>query len=133
MAGRPLTFAAAVAMIVIWAVLGPVFGFTDTWQLVINTTTTIVTFLMVFLIQHTQNRDGQAVQIKLDELIRAMRGAENQLLDLEEMDEEDLIRIRARYEKLAQEARGILERGKGESVENAPAAEGKRPRKRRTG
>jgi low affinity Fe/Cu permease len=128
MAGRPIVFAAAFAMILGWALLGPVFGFSDTWQLVINTTTTIVTFLMVFLIQNTQNRDGQAVQIKLDELIRAIEGAQNQLLDLEEMDEEELERIRGRYEKLAQEARGILERGKaGDEEPRAKGAVAEKP------
>jgi low affinity Fe/Cu permease len=114
MAGRPAVFALAVAIIVGWALVGPAFGFSDTWQLVINTTTTIVTFLMVFLIQNTQNRDGQAIQIKLDELIRAMEGAHNQLLDLEEMDEADLVRIRERYEKLAQDARNLLKRGEAD-------------------
>jgi low affinity Fe/Cu permease len=85
--------------------VGPVFGFSDTWQLVINTATTIVTFLMVFLIQNTQNRDAEAMQIKLDELIRAVKGAQNSLLDLEELDEAELDQIRNRYEDLAQRAR----------------------------
>jgi low affinity Fe/Cu permease len=111
MTGRPGTFAVAVMVIVVWAMLGPVFGFSDTWQLVINTGTTIVTFLMVFLIQSTQNRDGQAIQIKLDELIRALEGAHNALLDLEELDEEDLLRIRAQYTKLAERAREVLRAG----------------------
>jgi low affinity Fe/Cu permease len=122
-AGRPVAFAGAVAVIVGWALLGPLFGFSDTWQLVINTSTTIVTFLMVFLIQSTQNRDGRAIQIKLDELIRAMEGAQNALLDLEELDEEDLIRIRTRYERLAQEAREQLRsRGENDPTERAPGS-----------
>lgn len=109
LAGRPATFVVAVAAIVLWAAGGPVFGFSDTWQLIINTGTTIVTFLMVFLIQNTQNRDAEAMHIKLDELIRAVKGAQNALLDLEEMDEKELDRIRSQYEKLAKEARQQLD------------------------
>ena len=104
-AGRPATFAVAFAVIVGWAVTGPLFGFSDTWQLVVNTGTTIVTFLMVFLIQNTQNRDTEALQIKLDELIRVAEGAHVKLLDLEELDEAELDRIRDTYERLAAEAR----------------------------
>jgi low affinity Fe/Cu permease len=103
--GRPATFIGAVLIILLWAVTGPIFGFSDTWQLVINTGTTIITFLMVFLIQNTQNRDTEALQIKLDELIRAVSGAHNALLDLEELDEEQLDLIRADYIKLAKRAR----------------------------
>jgi low affinity Fe/Cu permease len=95
--------------VAVWAVTGPLFDFSNTWQLVINTGTTIVTFLMVFLIQNTQNRDAEAMHIKVDELIRAMKGAQNALLDLEELDEAELDRIRARYEKLAKQAREKLE------------------------
>ena len=109
--GRPMTFTLAVVVIAAWIVTGPVFHFSDTWQLVINTATTIVTFLMVFLIQHTQNRDTEAIQIKLDELIRATQGAHNALLDLEELEEEQLDQFRNRYEKLARHARGELRRG----------------------
>ncbi len=105
-AGRPLTFILAVVIILIWAATGPLFGFSDTWQLVINTGTTIITFLMVFLIQNTQNRDTEALQIKLDELIRAMKGARNEVLDLEEMDEKELDEIREEYLGLANDARG---------------------------
>ena len=101
----------AALIIVVWAVTGPIFKFSDTWQLVINTGTTIVTFLMVFLIQNTQNRDSHAVQLKLDELIRAVLGAHNALLDIEELEESDLERFRERYEQLARIAREALRRG----------------------
>ncbi len=107
--GRPKTFVLAVVIILIWAVTGPLFHFSDTWQLVINTGTTIITFLMVFLIQNTQNRDTEALQIKLDELIRAVRGARNEVLDLEEMDEEQLNDIRKEYLDLADHARRHIE------------------------
>jgi low affinity Fe/Cu permease len=100
-----VTFAIAASVIVVWAITGPIFGFSDTWQLVINTCTTIVTFLMVFLIQSTQNRDTEAIQVKLDEIIRAIGSAQNELLDLEELEEADLDRIRETYRELAQKAR----------------------------
>jgi low affinity Fe/Cu permease len=103
--GQPWAFLLAALVIVVWAVSGPLFRFSDTWQLVINTGTTIVTFLMVFLIQSTQNRDSEAVQLKLDELIRAVKGAKNTLIDIEELTEEDLERLRGRYERLAEQAR----------------------------
>ncbi|MFL6468613.1 MAG: low affinity iron permease family protein [Pyrinomonadaceae bacterium] len=102
--GKPSTFLIAVLIILIWAITGPLFGFSDTWQLVINTGTTIITFLMVFLIQNTQNRDTEALQIKLDEIIRANRAARNAVLDLEEMDEYELDQIRKEYLDLAEEA-----------------------------
>ena len=111
LAGRPATFVAAVSAIVLWALVGPLFGFSDTWQLVVNTATTIITFLMVFLIQNTQNRDTEAIQIKLDELIRATQGAHNALLHLEEMDDEQIERYQRSYRKLAAAARAKLERG----------------------
>ena len=98
----------------LWALTGPIFDFSDTWQLVINTGTTIITFLVVFLIQNTQNRDTEAMQIKLDELIRAVESAQNTLLDLEELDEEDLDQIRAEYEDLAKKAREELRRSRSE-------------------
>jgi low affinity Fe/Cu permease len=111
-AGRPAAFGVAVLVIALWAITGPVFHFSDTWQLVINTGTTIVTFLMVFLIQNTQNRDSEAAHVKLDELIRALEGAHNALLDLEDLDDQELDRIRETYADLAQTARTMLrERG----------------------
>jgi low affinity Fe/Cu permease len=103
--GRPVTFMLAALVIVVWAVSGPLFGFSDTWQLVINTGTTIITFLMVFLIQSTQNRDAEAVQVKLDEIIRAIGNAKNEVLDLEELEEKDLDEIRQTYTEMAQKAR----------------------------
>ena len=109
--GRPRVFVLAVAVIAAWIVTGPLFGFSDTWQLVINTGTTIITFLMVFLIQNTQNRDTEAIQIKLDELIRATKGAHNALLDLEELEEETLDIFRTKYQALASAARAQLGRG----------------------
>ena len=109
--GRPRVFALAVAIIAVWLVSGPVFGYSDTWQLVINTGTTIITFLMVFLIQNTQNRDTEAIQFYLDELIRATQGAHNALLDLEEIEEEQLDAFRARYQALAAAARTELVSG----------------------
>jgi low affinity Fe/Cu permease len=113
--GKPHAFILALLVIVVWGITGPLFGFSDTWQLVINTGTTVVTFLMVFLIQSTQNRDAEAVQIKLDELIRAMSGAHNALLDLEELEDEELDRIRLSYERLAEFARQQLKRGKSDT------------------
>jgi low affinity Fe/Cu permease len=110
LSGRPAAFALAAAIIVAWGILGPVFGFSDTWQLVINTGTTIVTFLMVFLIQNTQNRDTAAIQVKLDELIRVTRG-HNALMDLEELEEEDLEAFRAKYAKMAAAARRKIRKG----------------------
>jgi low affinity Fe/Cu permease len=107
-AGRPATFAAAVLVILVWAVTGPAFHYSDTWQLFINTGTTVVTFLMVFLIQNTQNRDAAAMQIKLDELIRALQGAHNELVNLENMSDEELERMKAHYTRLAERARAKL-------------------------
>jgi low affinity Fe/Cu permease len=109
--GRPLVFALAVAAILLWIVTGPLFHFSDTWQLVINTATTIVTFLMVFVIQNTQNRDTQAIHVKLDELIRATKGAHNILLDLEDLEEDNLQEFKIKYEALATAARAAIGRG----------------------
>jgi low affinity Fe/Cu permease len=113
--GHPLAFGAAAGIILLWAVSGPLFGFSDTWQLVINTGTTIITFLMVFLIQNSQNRDSEAIQVKLDELIRAMDGAHLALLDLEELDDADLQRICKDYRDLAKQARRDLAAGKSDT------------------
>lgn len=105
----------ALGIILLWAITGPIFHFSDTWQLVINTSTTIITFLMVFLIQNTQNRDTEALQIKMDELIRAVENAHNALLDLEELDEDELDRIRKDYLDLAKKAREGL-RGRAAKI-----------------
>ena len=113
--GRPAAFVLAATVIVVWIVTGPLFQFSDTWQLVINTGTTIVTFLMVFLIQNTQNRDSEALQIKLDEIIRAIEGAHNALLDLEELEDKELDRIRLNYTDLAKKARGELRQGSSDT------------------
>jgi low affinity Fe/Cu permease len=103
--GKPITFVLAVGVIIGWALTGPLFGFSDTWQHDINTSTTIVTFLMVFLIQATQNRDAEAMQLKLDEIIRAIGNAKNELLDIEQLEESDLDRIRQSYAEIARKAR----------------------------
>ena len=110
-AGRPVAFSIALGMIVIWLCSGPIFKFSDTWQLIINTSTTIITFLMVFLIQNSQNRDTQAIQVKLDELIRVTRGAHVALLDLEQLSDQELDRIRKDYASLAEQARKNLRNG----------------------
>jgi low affinity Fe/Cu permease len=109
--GRPATFMLAVVVVVVWGLTGPLFGYSDTWQLVINTGTTVVTFLMVFLIQNTQNRDSEAMHVKMDELIRALEGAHNALLDLEELDDEELDKVRLRYRKMAEKARASISAG----------------------
>jgi low affinity Fe/Cu permease len=110
--GTPMAFSLAMGTIIVWALTGPMFGYSDTWQLVINTGTTVVTFLMVFLIQNTQNRDSQAIQVKLDEIIRCTKGAHNVLLNLEELEEEELCAIQIEYTKIAELARDALRRGK---------------------
>ena len=114
--GHPRAFEVAGLIVLIWALTGPLFGYSDSWQLVINTGTTIVTFLMVFLIQNTQNRDAAAVQLKLDELIRAVAGAQNALIDLEELGDEEIERLRARYSELARRAKA-RSRDRGDAPE----------------
>ncbi len=108
--GRPLATMLAFAVIVVWAATGPIFHYSDTWQLVINTGTSLVTFLMVFLIQNSQNRDTEALQIKLDELIFAIKPADNSLLNLEELEEDELDLIRARYTGLAEKAKKLRDK-----------------------
>lgn len=108
--GRPSAFVAVIVLTAIWGVSGPLFHFSDTWQLVMNTISSIVTFLMVFVIQNTQNRQTDAMQIKLDELIRATEGAHNTLLDLEDIDDQQLLDFRNRYAALARELREELKR-----------------------
>ncbi len=110
-AGHPLLFVMALGSIFLWLATGPIFGFSDTWQLIVNTTTTVITFLMVFLLQNTQNRDNRAIQIKLDELIRATQGAHNALLDLEELRDKDMEIITSEYRTLALKARADIKRG----------------------
>ncbi|HUQ09787.1 MAG TPA: low affinity iron permease family protein [Steroidobacteraceae bacterium] len=137
--GQPVTFVLAVLIVAAWAITGPIFHFSDTWQLVINTGTTIITFLMVFLIQSTQNRDAEAVQIKLDELLRVTPGAHNMLMDMEELEEKELGKIRAVYVQLAEKARkgehgGRSDQGVpeiGDLKENPPNRSPKRPSHRR--
>jgi low affinity Fe/Cu permease len=119
--GHPSAFVIAAIVVVTWAITGPIFGFSDTWQLVINTGTTIITFLMVFLIQNTQNRDSEAVHLKLDELIRSHKEAHNSLLDLEQGDEEILGKLRERYGALAEEARNGVEETPDEGLEDEGA------------
>lgn len=111
LAGRPATFVCMSLLVVVWALAGPYFGYSDTWQLTINTGTTILTFLMVFLIQATQNRDADAIQIKLDEIIRALKGAHNTMLDLEELEEDELVKLRMGYLDLAERARVAMKKG----------------------
>ena len=123
-AGRPPAFFVALAVVAVWLVTGPIFRYSDSWQLVINTGTTIVTFLMVFLIQNTQNRDTEALQVKLDELLRVTQGAHVALLDLEELEEKELARIKKTYATLAAEARQRIARG-GEDT-GAPEVEASR-------
>ncbi len=122
-AGSPAAFLLAGATILIWAATGPIYDFSETWQIVINTATTIVTFLLVFLIQNSQNRETRALQLKLDELIRATKGAHNTMLNLEQLDDEELQKLYEQYDRLAEIARAQLERGQEEkSLEPADQA-----------
>ncbi|MEO7221818.1 MAG: low affinity iron permease family protein [Devosia sp.] len=118
-AGRPATFALALGLIVVWAVSGPLFSFSETWQLVINTATTIITFLMVFVLQNTQNRDGEAVQAKLDELIYAIKGADNHFVQAEKLSDSDLHQLRSRLVEQAEAATSELERRTGKRAPSA--------------
>lgn len=108
LSGKSSTFTFSIVLIIAWLISGPFFNFSDTWQLAINTSTTIITFIMVFVIQNTQNRDTEAMQVKLDELIRVTKGAHNALLDLEELEEDQIEEFRKHYEALAQKARHEL-------------------------
>jgi low affinity Fe/Cu permease len=138
-AGQPFTFVTAVAVILVWAVTGPMFHYSDTWQLIINTGTTIVTFLMVFLIQNTQNRDTQAIQLKLDELIRVNAKARNRMVTLEDLTEEELDKVKAQFANLAERApaqsRGHIaeaERDLQEATRELQEAEAKAQRPQRS-
>jgi low affinity Fe/Cu permease len=115
--GSPWAFLTAVAVVVVWAALGPAFGFSDSWQLVINTGTTIVTFLMVFLIQNTQNRDATAIHLKLDELIRGVQGARTHLVDLQEMSDEEIERLHQEFQRLRE-----IETSKREATRSRPSS-----------
>jgi low affinity Fe/Cu permease len=126
-AGKPITFLLCVAMVLAWAVTGPMFGFSETWQLVINTGTTIITFLMVFLIQNTQNRDGLALQTKLDELIRATRSAHNEFIGIEKLTDKELAELQAHCEETAQKAAKLAEHAKHERHKRGGGAEQTKP------
>jgi low affinity Fe/Cu permease len=129
MLGTAGAFGVALTVVVIWALTGPIFHFSDTWQLVINTGTTIVTFLMVFLIQNTQNRDSAAIQLKLDEVIRSTKGAHNDMLDLEKLSQDDLDKVQSLYEELAAKAR--QEVGRGKAATGTPSIRGEIPKRDR--
>jgi low affinity Fe/Cu permease len=117
--GSAKTFLAAVAVVVVWAVTGPIFGFSDTWQLVINTGTTIVTFLMVFLIQQSQNKDSLAIQLKLNELVAALEGASNRLIEVEDLSEQELQILKRHYARLAAMAAESADIGESHSIDEA--------------
>ena len=117
--GSSMAFAVACGIVILWAVTGPLFGFSDTWQLVINTGTTIVTFLMVFLIQRGQNKDAMAIQLKLNELVAAVQGASNRLIDVEDLTEDELQVLHRHYSKLAKLAKKDSDMAQSHSVEEA--------------
>ena len=119
--GKPLAFVLAVAVIIAWAVTGPIFHFSDTWQLVINTGTTIVTFLMVFLIQRTQNKDASAIHLKLNEIVAALEGASNRLIDVEDLTEEEIKTLHTHYQRLVAMAKKDLQLTQSHSIEEAEA------------
>jgi low affinity Fe/Cu permease len=124
--GRPWAFLIALLVIVVWAITGPIFGFNDTWQLVINTGTTIVTFLMVFLIQQTQNKDSKAMELKLNELVAATKGASNRLIDVEALTEDDLDVIHGYYRQLVDLARRDRDLTESHSLEEAEKSHGEK-------
>ena len=130
-AGHYVAFLAALAIVVVWAVTGPFFGFSETWQLVINTGTTIVTFLMVFLIQRSQNKESMAVQLKLNELVAAVRGASNHLIDIENLNEDELQVLHRHYEKLAAMAKRDVSVSESHSVEEAKVRHTQKRRERK--
>ncbi len=120
-AGQPTVFLLAVLIVVVWGVTGPLFHYSDTWQLVINTGTTIITFLMVFLIQNSQNRDGKAIQLKLDELIRSVKGARNRLVELEDCTDEELAQLKEEFAKIRERATGPRQKAAAEEVAHLEA------------
>jgi len=128
-AGSPLAFAVALGVVLVWGLTGPIFGFSDTWQLVINTGTTIVTFLMVFLIQHTQNKDTQAMELKLNEIVAAIEGASNRLIAVEELSSSELATLHLHYQKLAALAQSEVSLTKSHSIEEAETRHRKKTKK----
>jgi len=129
-AGSSLAFSVAIGVVLVWSLTGPIFGFSDSWQLVINTGTTIVTFLMVFLIQHTQNKDTQAIELKLNEIVAAIEGASNRLIDVEELSSAELETLRSHYQKLAGLAQQDKSLTQSHSIEEAESRHKKKTRKR---
>ncbi len=129
-AGSPHAFIIALGVVVVWALTGPIFGFSDTWQLVINTGTTIVTFLMVFLIQNTQNKDTQAIELKLNEIVAAIEGASNRLIDVEELSSAELATLHSHYRKLAVLAQKDSTLTQSHSIEEAEIRHRQKTKKR---